>query len=147
MSRLPKFPVVITATECKHKYQVTDYHGQFWTHEYEPETGRWHWYLTSKQPELNASGIKTLTNREAMTALLEGKKVQQCWVGGNTSEQPEVWETIDYLGIKISGGLDNPVGTGAWEEGMFIYRIEPENKTVRIFSIVELPHCITEHLK
>lgn len=89
---------------------------------------------------------KTLTNREVLTALLEGKEIQELdsiWVGEETPE----WCTVDLFPLFSVENLDEPFKRFLYTDGTYIYRIKPETKTVRIFNGVELPDCITEPLQ
>lgn len=89
---------------------------------------------------------ETVTVREVLTALLEGKEVQKTFLMNGTDTISE-WEKPQYFPFSVLSVdmLDKPASyTG--ESGTYIYRIKPETKTVRVFNGVELPDCITEPL-
>ena len=89
---------------------------------------------------------KTLTNREALTALLEGKEIQELDKRGVGEETPE-WCSVDNFPLFSVENLDEPFKRFIFTDDPYIYRIKPETKTVRVCNGVELPDCITEPLK
>lgn len=87
----------------------------------------------------------TLTNREVLTALLEGKEIQEAFIG--EGEEILKCDTVTYFPFFSTDDLDSSFRRLTYEENPCIYRIKPETKTVRVFNGVELPDCITEPLE
>lgn len=94
---------------------------------------------------MNKTGYKTLTNREVLTALLEGKEIQEARI--EEGEKPLWWEKVMFFPFFAADGLDSRFRMGDFEVDKYIYRIKPETKAVRVFNGIELPDCITEPLE
>lgn len=87
----------------------------------------------------------TLTNREVLTALLEGKEIQRTRI--KEGENSPKWSKVLYLPFFAFDDLDERYQRTSLVKDHWTYRIKPETKTVRVFNGVELPDCITEPLQ